>query len=187
VTGGCLLPRHLAHQQGLPWSEFWEFLNCSCDLSKEPGRRALEDYLQGVWGNSRTARPQSQINLRGSPELRDRAGTEENGGDNQEEGGGDNQEAGEETGVGGAEEEKASSMGEDLSALMEQKLSLQDSFEFNTPQIRRGQPIASGCFLTGWVSVGYIHTCIHVVMKFYSLPTGFAKLGDVSVVCHPQV
>ena len=136
-----VLCRHLAHQQGLPWSEFWEFLNCSCDLSKEAGRRALEAYLQGAW-SSREAHPQSRIDLRASPELNFRNDVEE-------EKGGDSEGAGQEAGMGGAEEGRASAVDEELSVMMEQKLSVQDSFEFSTPQIRRVQPVASSCFLTG--------------------------------------
>ena len=37
--------RHIAHQQGVGWSEYWEFLGCYTDLSKDEGMSKLEDYL----------------------------------------------------------------------------------------------------------------------------------------------
>lgn len=124
--------RKLAHQQGVPWSEFWEFLNCSCDLSKETGRRVLDEYLKGVWSE---AGSQSGSDL-SSPKLDD---------------------------------VDWSSMDEELSALVESKLSLQES-EFSTPQIRRGQPIASCNFLTGWVCSKLVcHWCSFGVVEVQSL------------------
>ena len=40
--------RRLAHRQKVTWTESWDFLNCSCDLSEEEGKKALEQYLTRV-------------------------------------------------------------------------------------------------------------------------------------------
>lgn len=37
--------RELAHEQGFPWVEYWEFLGCFVDLSSQEGLRTLEEYL----------------------------------------------------------------------------------------------------------------------------------------------
>ncbi len=124
--------RKLARQQGLPWCEFWEFLNCSCDLASNEGRRVLEDYLQLTWNTSASsARAQSRSNL-SSPTLCN---------------GDRDLEAEKEV----KEEEEA--LDQVLSDMMDSKMSLQTSTECSTPspQIEKGQVI-TGSFLTGLVS-----------------------------------
>ncbi|XP_048369630.1 ankyrin repeat and LEM domain-containing protein 2 [Sphaerodactylus townsendi] len=37
--------RELAHEQGFPWVEYWEFLGCFVDLSSQEGLQTLEEYL----------------------------------------------------------------------------------------------------------------------------------------------
>ncbi|KAJ8384932.1 hypothetical protein AAFF_G00197400 [Aldrovandia affinis] len=37
--------RELAHANGLPWAEYWEFLGCFVDLSSEEGLQKLDEYL----------------------------------------------------------------------------------------------------------------------------------------------
>ncbi|KAH1180251.1 ankyrin repeat and LEM domain-containing protein 2 isoform X1 [Mauremys mutica] len=37
--------RELAHEQGFPWVEYWEFLGCFVDLSSQEGLQKLEEYL----------------------------------------------------------------------------------------------------------------------------------------------
>ena len=38
-------PRQLAHKKGVGWTEYWDFLGCSCDLSTPEGLQLLEQYL----------------------------------------------------------------------------------------------------------------------------------------------
>eukprot|EP00062_Callorhinchus_milii_P016274 gi/632967416/ref/XP_007899966.1/ PREDICTED: ankyrin repeat and LEM domain-containing protein 2 isoform X2 [Callorhinchus milii] len=37
--------RHLAHEMGYPWAEYWEFLGCFTDLAMPEGLRRIEEYL----------------------------------------------------------------------------------------------------------------------------------------------
>ena len=37
--------RQLAHKKGVGWTEYWDFLGCSCDLSTPEGLQLLEQYL----------------------------------------------------------------------------------------------------------------------------------------------
>ncbi|XP_061528970.1 ankyrin repeat and LEM domain-containing protein 2 isoform X1 [Phycodurus eques] len=37
--------RELAHKMGLPWAEYWDFLDCFVDLSSIKGLQKLEEYL----------------------------------------------------------------------------------------------------------------------------------------------
>ncbi|XP_014400849.1 PREDICTED: ankyrin repeat and LEM domain-containing protein 2 isoform X1 [Myotis brandtii] len=37
--------RHLAHELGYPWVEYWDFLGCFADLSSQEGLQKLEEYL----------------------------------------------------------------------------------------------------------------------------------------------
>ncbi|XP_039627400.1 ankyrin repeat and LEM domain-containing protein 2 [Polypterus senegalus] len=37
--------RDLAHERGLPWAEFWEFLDCFIDLASSEGLQKMEEYL----------------------------------------------------------------------------------------------------------------------------------------------
>ncbi|XP_036384723.1 ankyrin repeat and LEM domain-containing protein 2-like [Megalops cyprinoides] len=39
--------RELAHELGLPWAEYWDFLHCFLDLSSSEGLQRLEEYLSG--------------------------------------------------------------------------------------------------------------------------------------------
>ena len=47
ITLSLLLssPRQLAHKKGVGWTEYWDFLGCSCDLSTPEGLQFLEQYL----------------------------------------------------------------------------------------------------------------------------------------------
>ena len=38
--------RQLAHKGNIGWREYWDFLGCSCDLSKPKGMALLEEYLE---------------------------------------------------------------------------------------------------------------------------------------------
>ena len=40
--------RRLAHQAGVGWTEYWDFLGVSCDLSTPDGHLALESYLSNL-------------------------------------------------------------------------------------------------------------------------------------------
>ena len=41
-------PRQIAHQKGVGWTEYWDFLGRSCDLSTPEGLRLLEEFLAGL-------------------------------------------------------------------------------------------------------------------------------------------
>ena len=44
----CSIYRKLAHSKGVGWTERWDFLGCSCDLSLPEGQQLLEEYLREV-------------------------------------------------------------------------------------------------------------------------------------------
>ena len=46
--------RKLAHNKGVGWTEHWDFLGCSCDLSLPDGLQLVEEYLKEL-SNSTTA------------------------------------------------------------------------------------------------------------------------------------
>ena len=41
----CSDSRELAHDQGIPWTEYWSFLGCYADMETESGLEKLEEYL----------------------------------------------------------------------------------------------------------------------------------------------
>ena len=49
--------RQLAQRKGVVWQEYWDFLNCYCDLSKPAGLRKLELYLSSHWETSSSSPP----------------------------------------------------------------------------------------------------------------------------------
>ena len=49
-----IINRQIARQKEVGWTEYWDFLDCFCDLSCPEGLQQLEHYLAGLAGSSST-------------------------------------------------------------------------------------------------------------------------------------
>lgn len=63
--------RHIAHQEGVEWSEYWDFLGCYTDLSKDEGISRLEGYLTTLF--SQVASPHTGGAVEGGGSNNDRS------------------------------------------------------------------------------------------------------------------